>query len=50
MTQPAETKWRLHGVRVRSGQEPVVVNLDIPVVEKPAEAHWVDNIHPAPRG
>src|ERR687893_2684308 len=29
-------------VLVRSGQEPVVVNLDIPVVEKPEEVHWVD--------
>ena len=36
-------------VLVRSGQEPVVVNLDIPVVEKPEEVHWVDNIHPAPK-
>jgi len=36
-------------VLVRSGQEPVVVNLDIPVVEKPEEVHWVDNIHSAPR-
>src|SRR5213078_2324657 len=35
-------------VLVRSGQEPVVVNLDIPVVEAPEEVHWVDNIHPAP--
>jgi uncharacterized RmlC-like cupin family protein len=35
-------------VLVRSGQEPVVVNLDIPMVEKPEEVHWVDNIHPAP--
>src|SRR5947207_3292440 len=32
-------------VLCRSGQEPVVVNLDIPVVEKPEEVHWVDNIH-----
>src|SRR6185295_3911371 len=31
-------------VLVRSGQEPVVVNLDIPVVEQPEEVHWVDNI------
>ena len=37
-------------VLVRSGQEPVVVNLDIPMVEKPEEVHWVDNIHPAPEG
>ena len=35
-------------VLVRSGQEPVVVNLDIPVAEKPQQVHWVDNIHPAP--
>jgi len=35
-------------VLVRSGQDPVVVNLDIPVVEKPEQVHWVDNIHPAP--
>jgi uncharacterized RmlC-like cupin family protein len=37
-------------VLVRSGQEPVVVNLDIPAVEKPEEVFWVDNIHPAPKG
>ena len=37
-------------VLVRSGQEPVVVNLDIPSVEpNPEEVHWVDNIHPAPK-
>jgi uncharacterized RmlC-like cupin family protein len=35
-------------VLVRSGQDPVVVNLDIPVVDTPAEVHWVDNIHPDP--
>ena len=38
----------LECVLLRSGQEPVVVNLDIPMVEKPEEVHWVDNIHPAP--
>ena len=32
-------------VLVRSGQEPVVVNLDIPVVETPEEVRWIDNIH-----
>ena len=32
-------------VVVRSGQEPVVVNLDIPVVEQPEEVHWVDDVH-----
>jgi uncharacterized RmlC-like cupin family protein len=35
-------------VLCRSGQEPVVVNLDIPPVERPEEVHWVDNIHPDP--
>ncbi|HWQ38754.1 MAG TPA: cupin domain-containing protein [Burkholderiales bacterium] len=35
-------------VLCRSGQEPVVVNLDIPAVEQPEEVHWVDNIHPDP--
>jgi uncharacterized RmlC-like cupin family protein len=35
-------------VLCRSGQEPVVVNLDIPVAEKPENVHWVDNIHPGP--
>jgi uncharacterized RmlC-like cupin family protein len=35
-------------VLCRSGQEPVVVNLDLPVVEQPEEVHWVDDIHPAP--
>ncbi len=34
---------------VRSGQEPVVVNLDMPAVEEnPQEIHWVDDIHRAP--
>ena len=33
-------------VLVRSGQEPVVVNLDIPAVEpNPEEVHWVDDLH-----
>ena len=32
-------------VLVRSGQEPVVVNLDIPVAEPPEEVLWIDPIH-----
>ncbi|MEP6942340.1 MAG: cupin domain-containing protein [Betaproteobacteria bacterium] len=37
-------------VLVRSGQDPVVVNLDIADVEpNPEQVHWVDNIHPAPK-
>src|SRR5512146_888075 len=36
-------------VLCRSGQEPVVVNLDLPNVEpNPENVPWVDNIHPAP--
>jgi uncharacterized RmlC-like cupin family protein len=36
-------------VVVRSGQEPVVVNLDMPAVEpNPEEIHWVDDIHKEP--
>ena len=34
-------------VLVRSGQEPVVVNLHLPNVESnPEEVRWVDDIHP----
>lgn len=36
-------------VVVRSGQEPVVVNLDLPDIEpNPEQIHWVDDIHGAP--
>jgi uncharacterized RmlC-like cupin family protein len=36
-------------VVVRSGQEPVVVNLDLAEVEEsPERVHWVDDIHRAP--
>ena len=38
----------LECVLVRSDQEPVVVNLDIPAVEKPEDGFWVDPIHPEP--
>jgi len=33
-------------VVVRSDQEPVVVNLDIPTVEPPEEIRWIDPAHP----
>jgi uncharacterized RmlC-like cupin family protein len=36
-------------VLVRSGQDPVVVNLDIAPAEPPEEVAWVDNIHPPPK-
>ncbi len=39
----------LECVLVRSDQEPVVVNLDIPAVEKPEDVFWVDPIHPKPK-
>lgn len=32
-------------VVVRSDQEPIVVNLDIPAVEKPEEVRWIDPLH-----
>jgi len=35
----------LECVLVRSGQEPVVVNLDIPTIEPPEEVKWTDPIH-----
>ena len=36
-------------VVVRSGQEPVVVNLDLPdVAPKPEEVRWVDDLHGRP--
>jgi len=38
----------LECVLVRSGQEPVVVNLDIEPVEKPENVPWVDPIHKHP--
>ena len=38
----------LECVLLRSGQDPVVVNLDIAPVEDPQEVHWVDDVHPDP--
>ena len=35
-------------VLVRSGQEPIVVNLDVEPAEPPEEVYWVDPIHPHP--
>ncbi|MGI8572307.1 MAG: cupin domain-containing protein [Solirubrobacteraceae bacterium] len=45
----AEPSEPLSCVLVRSGQEPVVVNLDLADVEpNPQRVHWVDDIHTAP--
>ena len=38
----------LECVLVRSGQEPVVVNLDIEPVERPESVPWIDPIHKHP--
>ncbi len=38
----------LQCVLLRSGQDPVAVNLDIEPVEKPETVYWVDPIHPHP--
>ncbi len=38
----------LECILVRSGQEPVVVNLEIEPVERPESVPWVDPIHRAP--
>jgi uncharacterized RmlC-like cupin family protein len=45
----AEPSKPLSCVLVRSGQEPVVVNLDLEDVEpNPQQVHWVDDIHREP--
>jgi uncharacterized RmlC-like cupin family protein len=36
----------LECVLVRSGQNPIVVNLDIAAAEVPTKVAWVDPIHP----
>ena len=35
-------------VVVRSDQEPVVVNLDLPTVEQPEQIYWIDPVHQKP--
>jgi uncharacterized RmlC-like cupin family protein len=35
-------------VVVRSDQEPVVVNLELPTVEQPEQIYWIDPVHPKP--
>src|SRR6201981_51750 len=41
----ASTNEPLECVLVRSGQVPVVVNLDITPIEAPEEVKWIDEIH-----
>jgi uncharacterized RmlC-like cupin family protein len=44
----ASVDEQLECVVVRSDQKPVVINLEIPVVEKPQEVLWIDPLHPKP--
>jgi uncharacterized RmlC-like cupin family protein len=44
----ASTDETLECVLVRSGQDPVVVNLDIEAAEAPVAVAWVDSIHAPP--
>jgi uncharacterized RmlC-like cupin family protein len=47
----ASDETPLSCVLVRSGQEPVVVNLDLPNVERnPETVEWVDDLHPTKKG
>ena len=42
------SKEPLSCVIVRSGQDPIVVNLNIEATEKPEEVRWEDSFHPKP--
>jgi uncharacterized RmlC-like cupin family protein len=44
----AEENQPLECVVVRSDQEPIVVNLEIPSVETPERVYWIDSAHPKP--
>jgi uncharacterized RmlC-like cupin family protein len=44
----ASTTEILSCVLVRSGQDPVVINLDIEPAEPPEEVYWIDPMHPRP--
>src|SRR5438309_8445105 len=42
----ASVDERLEGVLVGSGQEPIVINLDIPTIEPRGEVQWIDDVQP----
>ena len=44
----ASREEQLSCVLVRSGHEPIVVNLEITPAEPPEEVYWVDDIHSPP--
>jgi uncharacterized RmlC-like cupin family protein len=43
----ASPEMPVEAVVVRSGQEPIVVNLNIESAETPTEVRWTDSFHPA---
>lgn len=43
----ASTDEPLECVVVRSGQDPIVVNLEIASVEPPEQVRWIDDVHQA---
>jgi uncharacterized RmlC-like cupin family protein len=43
----ASREQPLECVVVRSGQEPIIVNLEIEPAEPPEAVRWVDHVHPA---
>lgn len=43
----ASREASLECVVVRSGQEPIIVNLEIEPAEPPEAVRWVDHVHPA---
>ena len=42
----ASPEMPVEAVVVRSGQEPVVINLDIEGTEQPVEVRWTESFHP----
>jgi uncharacterized RmlC-like cupin family protein len=46
----AQADETLECIVVRSDQEPIVVNLDIPAAENPEQVYWIDPVHPKPAG
>jgi len=45
----ASPETPVEAVVVRSGQEPIVVNLNIDSEERPVEVRWTDSFHPQPK-
>jgi uncharacterized RmlC-like cupin family protein len=43
----ASSEMPVEAVVVRSGQDPIVVNLQIETAEQPTEVRWTDSFHPS---